>query len=137
MRQYSRPRFSRCRPRYRDFRSIQWKARQHGVAVVAFRINRIAPVGVVAPWCRREIHNGSYPASFDVQRMYLMSAHHLLQANNIRANAAHGVAQFGQIKRRLNAVKPLWVLVSARSTKIRRWLSHNSPVNVTFLNKIV
>lgn len=48
---------------------------------------------------------------FDVQRMYLMSAHHLLQANNIRANAAHGVAQFGKIKRRLNAVKPLWVLI--------------------------
>ncbi len=37
---------------------------------------------------------GIWPV-LDVQRVNLVSAHHFLQANNIRADAAHGVAQLG------------------------------------------
>ena len=115
------------------------KARQYGVAVVAFRINRIAPVGVVAPHgVGEKFIMGRIRPVFDVQRMYLMSAHHLLQANNIRANAAHGVAQFGQNKTPIKRRKAfMGVNCQHVQRKSRRWLSHNSPVNVTFLNKIV
>ncbi len=69
------------------------KARQYGIAVVAFRIDRVAPVGVIAPHGVGEkfIMGGIWPV-LDVQRVNFVSAHHFLQANNVSADAAHGVA---------------------------------------------
>ncbi|SAT28086.1 Uncharacterised protein [Klebsiella variicola] len=80
---------------------------------------------------------GIWPV-LDVQRVNLVSAHHFLQANNIRADAAHGVAQLGQNKTPIKRRKAfMGVNCQHVQRKSRRWLSHNSPVNVTFLNKIV
>ncbi|SSW86575.1 Uncharacterised protein [Klebsiella pneumoniae] len=68
--------------------------RQHRVAVMTFRIDRVAAVGVIAPHGvgQKFIVRRVGPV-LKVKRMYFVCAHHLLQADNIRADGAHRVAQ--------------------------------------------
>ena len=73
------------------------KTGKHGVTVVAFRVDSITPVGVIAPHSisKKFVVGGIRPV-LHMQRMNLMRAHHFLQANNIGADGAHRVAKFRQ-----------------------------------------
>ena len=115
------------------------EARQHGIPVVTFRIDRVAPIGVVAPHgVGKKFVMGLIWPVFDMQRVNFVSAHHFLQANYVSADAANGFAQLGQNKTPIKRRKAfMGVNCQHVQRKSRRWLSHNSPVNVTFLNKIV
>ena len=72
------------------------KARKYRVAVMPFRINRIATVGVIAPHgIGKKFIVGRIRPVFDMQRMNFVRTHHLLQANNVGADATHRFAQLG------------------------------------------
>ncbi|SVN00678.1 Uncharacterised protein [Klebsiella pneumoniae] len=69
------------------------KAGKYRIAVMSFRINGVAAVCVIAPHGIGEklIVGGIRPV-FDMQRMNFVRPHHLLQANNVGADAAHRFA---------------------------------------------
>ncbi|MNP39567.1 hypothetical protein D3C76_1331490 [compost metagenome] len=72
------------------------KTRQNGIAVMTFWIDRVAPVGIIAPHGigQKFIVRGIRPV-LDVQRVNIVRAHHFLQAHNVRADGAYRVAQLG------------------------------------------
>ncbi|ABX21991.1 hypothetical protein SARI_02114 [Salmonella enterica subsp. arizonae serovar 62:z4,z23:-] len=82
-------------------------ARKHCVAVMAFRIDRIAAIGEIAPHGvgQKFIMGGVRPV-FDMQRMHLMRAHHFLQTDDIGADRSDGIAQFRQDEAFIKGGKP-------------------------------
>ncbi|MNO04596.1 hypothetical protein D3C81_2256870 [compost metagenome] len=72
------------------------KTRQHRVAVVPFRVDRVAAIGIVAPHgiSQKFVVGGVRPV-LDVQWMNIVRAHHFLQADDIRADGTYRVTQLG------------------------------------------
>ena len=69
------------------------KAGEDRVAVMPFRVNGVAAVGVIAPHgIGQKLIVGGIRPVFDMQRMNFVRPHHLLQANNVGADAAHRFA---------------------------------------------
>ena len=70
------------------------EARQHRVAVVAVRVDRVAPVGVVAPHRVGQVfvlrRSGQSAIALGVVRV---RADHLLQEDDVGSHRAHGLAQ--------------------------------------------
>ncbi|SAJ33881.1 Uncharacterised protein [Enterobacter cloacae] len=70
------------------------KTRQHRVTVMPLRVDRIAPVGVIAPHgIRQKFVMGRVGPVFEMHRVHFVRAHDLLEADNIGADGAYRVAQ--------------------------------------------
>ena len=80
---------------------------QHGIAVVAVRVNRIATVGKIVPHAVGQKLVLRHGRPLVVARgVFLMLAEHFLQKHQIGPGTAHGVAQLRQDETSIEGGKP-------------------------------